>query len=72
MNEQLVNQLIEALNKQAATVEKQTEAISRLAESNDALCSVIMQALSEERDGVEITALDDLRPVYLSEKTTRR
>ena len=72
MNEQLVNQLIGAMNKQALAMEKQTAAISRLAESNEALCSVIVQVLSEDRDDVEVTELNETRPQYLSQKTIRR
>lgn len=50
MNEQLVNELIAALNEQTAAQREQTEAINRLAESNMALCDVIIQSLADEMD----------------------
>ncbi|HEJ0180561.1 TPA: hypothetical protein SLO90_001242 [Citrobacter koseri] len=50
MNEQLVNELIAALREQAAAQKKQTEAINSLAESNMALCDVIIQSLADEMD----------------------
>ncbi|HEM8654889.1 TPA: hypothetical protein U2Q44_002070 [Klebsiella aerogenes] len=66
MNEQQVNALIVALNEQTVAQREQTEAINRLAESNVALCDVIIQSLAAEED-IEITSLGDERPVYLSE-----
>ncbi|HCR9734382.1 TPA: hypothetical protein OPR04_004440 [Citrobacter koseri] len=48
MNEQLVNELIAALNEQTTAQREQTEAINRLAESNMALCDVIIQSLADE------------------------
>lgn len=50
MNEQLANELIAALREQTAAQKKQTEAINRLAESNMALCDVIIQSLADEMD----------------------
>lgn len=50
MNEQLVNELIAALREQTVAQKKQTEAINSLAESNMALCDVIIQSLAEEMD----------------------
>ena len=50
MNEQQVNALIAALNEQTAAQREQTEAINRLAESNMALCDVIIQSLAGEED----------------------
>ncbi|ATX89011.1 hypothetical protein RE061_000914 [Klebsiella aerogenes] len=47
MNEQLVNDLIVALNEQTAAQREQTIAINRLAESNMALCDVIIQSLAD-------------------------
>ncbi|HDU2906556.1 TPA: hypothetical protein QIT09_002056 [Klebsiella aerogenes] len=67
MNEQLVNELITALSKQTAAQREQTEAINRLAESNVALCDVIIQSLAADED-IEITTLGDDRPVYLSQR----
>ncbi|WP_413481764.1 hypothetical protein [Serratia proteamaculans] len=66
MNEQLVNDLITALRKQTAAQREQTEAINRLAESNIALCDVIIQSLAADED-IDITSLGDERPVYLSQ-----
>ncbi|MGY5464280.1 hypothetical protein [Citrobacter koseri] len=48
MNEQLVNELIAALNEQTTAQREQTEAINRLAESNMGLCDVIIQSLADE------------------------
>ncbi|ELO4690002.1 hypothetical protein [Citrobacter koseri] len=50
MNEQQVNELIAALNEQTTAQREQTEAINRLAESNMALCDVIIQSLADELD----------------------
>lgn len=68
MNEQLVNALIAALSEQTAAQREQTEAINRLAESNVALCDVIIQSLAAD-DDIEITTLSDDRPVYLSQRS---
>lgn len=67
MNEQQVNALIAALSEQAAAQREQTEAINRLAESNVALCDVIIQSLAADED-IEITSFGDERPVYLSQR----
>ncbi|HHE5806176.1 MAG: hypothetical protein KHZ25_20985 [Klebsiella oxytoca] len=67
MNEQQVNALIAALSEQTAAQREQTEAINRLAESNVALCNVIIQSLAADED-IEITSLGDDRPVYLSQR----
>lgn len=66
MNEQQVNALIAALSEQTAAQREQTDAINRLAESNVALCDVIIQSLAADED-IEITSLGDDRPVYLSQ-----
>lgn len=50
MNEHQVNELIAALREQTVAQKKQTEAINSLAESNMALCDVIIQSLAEEMD----------------------
>ncbi|HAU4370624.1 hypothetical protein ACX3OY_17410 [Citrobacter farmeri] len=68
MNEQLVNELMVALREQTAAQKEQTEAINRLAESNVALCDVIIQAMADE-DRVDITTVNDITPQYLSQKT---
>lgn len=48
MNEQLVIELLAALKAQTAAQTKQTEAINRLANSNESFCKLIMQTLAEE------------------------
>ncbi|EOH6199330.1 TPA: hypothetical protein MC588_003346 [Citrobacter amalonaticus] len=68
MNEQLVNELIVALREQTAAQKEQTEAINRLAESNVALCDVIIQTMADE-DRVDITTVSDITPQYLSQKS---
>ncbi|HII3255555.1 TPA: hypothetical protein ACY3ID_002249 [Citrobacter amalonaticus] len=67
MNDQLVNELMVALREQTAAQKEQTEAINRLAESNVALCDVIIQAMADE-DRVDITTVSDITPQYLSQK----
>ncbi|HFQ7085834.1 TPA: hypothetical protein ACHSON_001307 [Raoultella planticola ATCC 33531] len=59
MNEQLVNALIVALSEQTAAQREQTEAINRLAESNEALRDLIIQSLADEPEeqAEEITYL---------------
>lgn len=66
MNEQLVNALIAALSEQTAAQREQTEAINRLAESNMALCDVIIQSLAGEEDMQAETQ------TYLSGKPVRQ
>lgn len=62
MNEQQVNALVAALSEQTAAQREQTAAINRLAESNEALCDVIIQSLADElEEPVE-------RQTYLSGK----
>ncbi|HGO5393638.1 TPA: hypothetical protein ACK2W2_002281 [Klebsiella michiganensis] len=68
MNEQQVSALIAALNEQVAAQKKQTEAITRLAESNESLSAAILQALSEDSDDIDVTELQDATPRYLSGK----
>lgn len=65
MNEQLVNELIAALREQTAAQKEQTEAINRLAESNMALCDVIIQSLADETESQHETQ------TYLSGKSAR-
>lgn len=59
MNEQQVNALIAALSEQTAAQREQTVAINRLAESNTALCDIIIQSLADEPEepAEEITYL---------------
>ena len=67
MNEQQANELISALREQTAAQMAQTDAINRLADSNLALCDLVLQSMAED-DTIEISALDDLKPQYLSQK----
>ncbi len=66
MNEQLAIELLEALKAQTAAQTKQTEAINRLANSNESLCKLIMQSLAEE---VEEDNLP--QQTYLSDRKVR-
>ena len=66
MNEQLVTELLEALKAQTAAQTKQTEAINRLANSNESLCNLIMQTLAAE---VEEDTLP--QQTYLSDRKER-
>ncbi|MBF9770409.1 hypothetical protein [Enterobacter asburiae] len=66
MNEQLATELLEALKAQTAAQTKQTEAINRLANSNESLCKLIMQTLAEE---VEEDNLP--QQTYLSDRKVR-
>lgn len=65
MNEQQVNQLLAALAAQTKAMKEQTAAITRLAESNEELSSLILQDLA---DDIKTTTLSDPQPVYLSGK----
>lgn len=67
MKDQQENELIAALREQTAAQIAQTDAINRLADSNVALCDLIIQSMAED-DAIEISALDDLKPRYLSQK----
>jgi hypothetical protein len=66
MNEQLATELLAALKAQTAAQTKQTEAINRLANSNESLCKLIMQTLAEEVE-------EDYLPqqTYLSDRKVR-
>nr|DAH21664.1 MAG TPA: hypothetical protein [Caudoviricetes sp.] len=66
MNEQLVTELLASLKAQTAAQTKQTEAINRLANSNESLCKLIMQTLAEE---VEEDNLP--QQTYLSDRKVR-
>ena len=67
MNEQQVKELIVALREQTAAQKAQNDALNRLADSNVALCDLIIQSLAED-DAIEITTLSDSKPQYLSQK----
>ena len=60
MNEQQVSALIAALSEQTAALREQMEAISRLAESNEALRDVIIQSLAGDLEEAPV------QQVYLS------
>lgn len=66
MNEQLVTELLEALKAQTIAQTKQTEAINRLAYSNESLCNLIMQTLAEEVEEANLP-----QTTYLSDKKVR-
>ncbi|MBL5919829.1 hypothetical protein I7V28_01600 [Lelliottia amnigena] len=66
MNEQLVTELIEAMKAQTSSQIKQTEAINRLASSNESLCKLIMQTLAEDIEEEIIP-----QQTYLSGKAVR-
>lgn len=66
MNEQLATEILAALKAQTAAQTKQTEAIYRLANSNESLCKLIMQTLAEE---VEEDNLP--QQTYLSDRKVR-
>lgn len=68
MNEQQENQLIEALSKQTAELQEQTAAMTHLANSNMALCELILQALNESVDDEDSTPSQQL---YLNNKPVR-
>jgi predicted nucleic acid-binding protein len=68
MNEQQENQLIEALSKQTAALQEQTAAITHLANSNMALCELILQALNESADD---EGLNQNQQLYLNNKPVR-
>ncbi|MEG5661336.1 hypothetical protein UXP16_09475 [Enterobacter bugandensis] len=67
MSEQQVKELIAALREQTAAQMEQTNAINRLADSNVALCDLIIHSMAED-ELIETTTLDDLKPQYLSQK----
>ncbi|EPC4333892.1 hypothetical protein ACRZTK_004502 [Enterobacter asburiae] len=67
MSEQQVKELIAALREQTAAQMAQTNAINRLADSNVALCDLIIHSMAED-EIIETTTLDDLKPQYLSQK----
>jgi hypothetical protein len=50
MNEQQVNQLIEALTAETVAKREQTAAINRLAESNEALVAMLCQSFGEDEE----------------------
>jgi len=65
MNEQQVNALLEAMQKQTQAQNEQTVALNRLAESNESLAAVLYQTFAEE---IEVNSPDSPMPTYLSGK----
>lgn len=65
MNEQQVNDLLEAMQKQTQAQNEQTVALNRLAESNESLAAVLYQTFAEE---IEVNSPDSPVPTYLSGK----
>ncbi|MCQ4105160.1 hypothetical protein NOG67_13300 [Erwinia persicina] len=65
MNEQQVNALLEAMQKQTQAQNEQTVALNRLAESNESLAAVLYQTFAEE---IEVNSPDFPMPTYLSGK----
>ncbi|MDY7607975.1 hypothetical protein ACGEDE_19615 [Serratia marcescens] len=59
MNEQLVNALIAALQEETKAKQEQTAALTRLAESNESLVAVLVDAFSNEIGDVDIIKNDD-------------
>lgn len=65
MKEQQVNALIAALQEETKAKQKQTAALTRLAESNESLVAVLADAFSSDADLIATTSIDDHRPQYL-------
>lgn len=63
MNDQQVNQLLAALAAQTKALNEQTAAITRLAESNEELSSLILRDLAGD---IETTTIDSPHATYLS------
>lgn len=63
MNDQLVSQLLAALSAQTKALNEQTAAITRLAESNEEVSSLILRDLAGD---IETTTIDSPHPTYLS------
>ncbi|HEJ7889810.1 TPA: hypothetical protein SMI07_001822 [Serratia liquefaciens] len=65
MNEQQVIALIAVLQAETQAKQEQTAALTRLAESNESLVAVLVDAFSSDADIIETTSIDDQRPQYL-------
>lgn len=65
MNEQQVNALLSAMQKQTQAQTEQTVAINRLAESNESLAAVLYQTFAEE---IDATSPEPSIQTYLSGK----
>ncbi|CUY12636.1 Uncharacterised protein [Serratia marcescens] len=67
MNEQQVNALIAALQEETKAKQEQTAALTRLAESNESLVAVLVDAFGNEMGDVDIIKNDDSQN-YLSNR----
>lgn len=67
MNEQQVNALIAALQEETKAKKEQTAALTRLAESNESLVAVLVDAFSNEMGDVDVIKNDDSQN-YLSNR----
>ncbi|HAT5009671.1 TPA: hypothetical protein I9774_000527 [Serratia marcescens] len=67
MNEQQVNTLIAALQEETKAKQEQTAALTRLAESNESLVAVLVDAFSNDMGDVDIIKNDDSQN-YLSNR----
>ncbi|HGM7113309.1 TPA: hypothetical protein ACKQEX_002098 [Serratia marcescens] len=67
MNEQQVNALIAALQEEAKAKQEQTAALTRLAESNESLVAVLVDAFSNDMGDVDIIKNDESQN-YLSNR----
>ncbi|VVA47923.1 hypothetical protein SERVES_01644 [Serratia ficaria] len=65
MKEQQVDALIAALQAETQAKKEQTAALTRLAESNESLVAVLVDAFSSDADLFETPPIDDQRPQYL-------
>lgn len=65
MNEQQVNALLEAMQKQTQAQNEQTVALNRLAESNESLAAVLYQTFAEE---IDASSPEPIGQTYLSGK----
>ncbi|MBH3300406.1 hypothetical protein I5N20_10210 [Serratia marcescens] len=67
MNEQQVNALIAALQEETKAKQEQTVALTRLAESNESLVAVLVDAFSNDMGDVDIIKNDETQN-YLSNR----
>lgn len=67
MKEQQVNALIAALQEEMKAKQEQTAALTRLAESNESLVAVLVDAFSNDMGDVDIIKNDDSQN-YLSNR----
>ena len=67
MNEQQVNALIAALQEETKAKKEQTAALTRLAESNESLVAVLVDAFSNDMGDVDIIKKEENQN-YLSNR----